>query len=181
MGMSHGKPNQPTSSHLTISPKTLPLKSCGFSIETSPYYQEKKPKSILPINQHQSIHPTITILLITTFQLTHSYYSSPLTSPLLLKRHNLPHTRNTIFGSQGCALASKWNGTGYAHPTNHRTTTKSIHWARMATKENPHNMTIMTLNHKDWTSQQLNLANHQDIHTIATIPPNVFRHPSAPQ
>ena len=78
--------------------KTSPLKLHDFLNRHVTILPRNKPKNILPINQHQSIHPTITTLLITTFQLAHSYYSSPLTYPLLLKRYNSPHTRVVIFG-----------------------------------------------------------------------------------
>ena len=88
-----------------------------------------------------------------------------------------------ILGSQGCALSSNWCSACYAHLENHCTTTSSVHWATiMAAKENPCNIIIMILHHKDWNPPpQLDLANHSDIHTIGTIPSNAVRYPSAPQ
>jgi hypothetical protein len=90
--------------HTNSLPTTLQLPPQDFATEISWFLNRhitilprNKPKSILPINQHQSIHPTITTLLVTTFQLTHSYYLSPLIYPLLLKRYNSPHTRDVIF------------------------------------------------------------------------------------
>jgi hypothetical protein len=67
---------------------------------------------------------------------------------------------------------------------NHCTTTKSIHWATiMASKKNPCNIIIVILYHKDWNPlpQQLDLATHREIHTVANIPTNAIWYPYAPQ
>ena len=106
----------------------------------SPYYQEISPKTY-----NQSIN---TKAYTQQSQPSPTQYSSTLTCPLLLKKYKLPHTRDIIFSAQGRAISLKWNGEGYVNPTSHLTTTYSIHWAKMATKENLHNITIMTLNHK---------------------------------
>ena len=118
---------------------------------------KRKPKTIQPNNIHNTLHPDITKILIESFKITHSYYSSPLTCPIQLAQYYSPHNRDTIFGSKGHAQSSRWNGIGLAYPTYHKTTVEALHWARMATKANPNTTTILIINHKDWTSQQIPL------------------------
>ena len=124
MEILHGKSTQPTTSHPIFPQKTSSLKLRGSSINPSPYYQVINPRaSYLLIN---TIHdPLITTLLVTTF---HLYYLSPFTCPLPLKRYNVAHTRDIIFGSQGNVLSSKWNCVGYAHRIDYCTTLEAIHW-----------------------------------------------------
>ena len=64
-------------------------------------------------------------------------------------------------------------------PIDHNTTAKAIHWARMAAKEDTQTITILTINHTDWTTQTIPLNKHPDIHTITTIPPhNIHYNPT---
>ena len=142
---------------------------------------KKKPKHILTNNQHHTIPPEITELLINSFQITHSYYSSPLTCPIQITQYNSPHTRDIIFGSLGHAHSSRWKGHGLAFPPDYNTTLQAIHWARMAAKENTHTSTILIINHQDWTPQKLNLTNVADIHVIATIPPHTMQYKPTPE
>ena len=69
---------------------------------------KKKPKIIQPQNLHQTLHPDIIKTLITTFQITHTYYSSSLTCPTQLTQFHSPYNRDIIFGSLGHAKSSKW-------------------------------------------------------------------------
>ena len=132
---------------------------------------KRKPKNIQPKNMHLTIHPTIIQTLIEAHKITHSYYSSPLTCPIQLTQYRSPHNRDIIFGSMGHALISRWTGCGLTYPTYHKTTVEAIHWARMATKEDPNTATILIINHNDWTPQQISLTENKDIHIMATIPP----------
>ena len=132
---------------------------------------KKKPKIIHPNNNHNTLHPDIIRLLIDSFQITHSYYSSPLTCPTKLTQYNSPHNCDIIFGSLGHAQSSRWKGIGLAYPTDHKTTLEAIHWARMAAKEDKHTATILIVNHNDWTPQQLPITNKADVHILTTIPP----------
>jgi hypothetical protein len=86
-----------------------------------------------------------------------------------------------IFGSLGHAHSSKWNGIGLAFPTDHNTTTEAIHWARMAAKEDTKTITILIINHTDWTPQTIPLNKHPDIHTLATIPPHSIQYNPMPE
>ena len=137
---------------------------------------KKKPKTILPKNLHDTIHPTITKTLIKSFNITHSYYSSPLTCPTQLTRFYSPHNRDKIFGSLGHAQSSRWKGIGLAHPTYYKTTIEAIHWARMAAKEDVDTITILIINHNDWTPQQFPISTKKDIHILATIPPYTIQY-----
>jgi hypothetical protein len=74
-----------------------------------------------------------------------------------------------------------WKGIGLAYPTNHNTTVEAIHWARMATKEDPNTTTILIINHKDWTSQQILLTKNTDVHIMATIPPHTIQYTPTPE
>lgn len=78
---------------------------------------KENPKNILPTNIHHTLHPDITRLLISSFKITHAYYSSPLTCPIQLIQYNSPHNRDIIFGSLGQAKSFKWDGIGSAYPT----------------------------------------------------------------
>ena len=142
---------------------------------------KKKPKTIQPRNLHQTLHPEITKTLINSFKITHSYYSSPLTCPTQLTQYNSPHNRDIIFGSMGHTKSSRWTWIGLAFPTNHNTTLEAIHLARMATKEDARAITILIVNHKGWTTQQLPLAENTDIHVMATIPPHTIHYDPTPE
>ena len=57
--------------------------------------------------------------IITTFDLTHTYFSSPLTCSTLLKQYYSLFPCDCIFGSIGTAFTHKWNGQRFAHPLPH--------------------------------------------------------------
>ena len=81
----------------------------------------------------------------------------------------------------GHTKSSRWKGTGLAFPKDHKSTLEAIHWARMAAKEDEHTTTILIVNYKDWTTQQLPLKDHADIHIIATIPPHTIQYVPTPE
>ena len=51
----------------------------------------------------------------------------------------------------------------------------------MAAKEDTNTITILIVNHKDWTSQQIPLTANDDIHTMATIPPHTIQYNPSPE
>ena len=104
----------------------------------------------------------------------------PLTCPTQLTQYYSPHNRDKIFGSIGHAQSYKWKGIG-AHPTDHNTTIEAIHWARMAAKEDPNTITILIINHNDWTTQQIPLSTQADIHILTTIPPHTLHYSPTPK
>jgi hypothetical protein len=88
---------------------------------------KRKPKKHNPNNNHQTLHPSTLQALIEAYNITHSYYSSPLTCPTTITQYNSPYNRDIIFGSTGLAHSSKWTGNGLAHPPDLKTAMTSIH------------------------------------------------------
>jgi hypothetical protein len=71
-------------------------------------------------------------LLIETFNITTSCFSSPITCPTQLNQYYSLHLRDFIFGSKGQAFSHKRRNIGFAHPHGTENTQKAIHWARLA-------------------------------------------------
>jgi hypothetical protein len=87
-------------------------------------YKYRIPKND-PLKRAQYTIPTpILDLLITTFNINHSYFSSPVTCPTQFTQFYSPFSRDIIFGSLGKAFHHKWQGIGYAHPTTQQTYNK---------------------------------------------------------
>ena len=106
-------------------------------------YKYRIPKND-PLKRAQYTIPTqILDLLITTLNINHSYFSSPVTCPTQFTQFYLPFSRDIIFGSLGKAFDHKWQGIGYAHPHNTIELQQAIHWARMAAQNDPHTITIL--------------------------------------
>ena len=101
-------------------------------------------------NTHYNIPINILDTLITTLNISQSYFSSPLTCPTQIIQFYSLYTRDKIFGSFGTAFQYKWKGIGYAHPHNEETTHQAIHWARLAAKHDPTTATIIVIPDKDW-------------------------------
>jgi hypothetical protein len=89
-------------------------------------------------------------LLITTFNINHSYFSSPVTCPIQFTQFYSPFSRDIIFGSLGKAFDHKWQGIGYAHPHNTTDLQQAIHWACMAAQNDPHTITILISPDINW-------------------------------
>ena len=90
-------------------------------------YKYRIPKND-PLKQAQYTIPTpILDLLIATFNINHSYFSSPVTCPTQFSQFYSPFSRDIIFGSLGNAFAHKWQGIGYAHPHNTTNLQQAIH------------------------------------------------------
>ena len=117
---------------------------------------------------HHTLPTSILDSLTTTFNISHSYFSSPITCSTKITKYYSPHTRDKIFGSIGTTQQYKWKGIGYAHPHNQDATLQAIHWARLAAKHNPTTVTILTLPDTNWYQ---NLTPHNgpfpDTHVIA--------------
>jgi hypothetical protein len=110
--------------------------------------------------------------LITTFNITHTYFSSPLTCPTLLQHFYSPFPRDCIFGSLGTAFSHKWSGHGLAHPPS-SLLPQAIHMGRLAAKENLLSYTILINTDPNW-HQHTNpfYKEFPNIHVIVYIPPN---------
>ena len=120
----------------------------SFEIEIVWLYQRYKyrtPKND-PLKYSHHYIPKILLDHITTyFNITHSYFSSPVTCSTLIQEFYSPFSRNKIFGSIGHAFSYKWKGIGYAHPHNEKEAETAIHWARLAAKNDPNTITILTI------------------------------------
>ena len=107
----------------------------------------------------------------TSFNIIHSYFSSPITCSTKITKFHSPYLRDKFFGSIGDAFAYKWKGIGYAHPHNKQDAQTTIHWARLAAKNDPHTITIITIPYNNWYQ---NFTPHTspllDTHVIAYIP-----------
>ena len=140
----------------------------------------KKFKIIQPNNNHHTLHPEITKVLIESFNITHSYYSSQFACPIQLMHYNSPHNHDIIYKSLGQAKSSKWKGIGLTYPTDHNTTLEAIHWARMTVKEDTHIVTILIVNHNDQPHNNSQSPRTQRYTYIATIPPHITQYDPTP-
>ena len=76
------------------------------------------PDTIPPSHNHNILSPpppTNARNLINIFQLSHSYFSIPLTCPTNSTQYYSPHDRDMIFGSLGLSFSHQWIGHGFAH------------------------------------------------------------------
>jgi hypothetical protein len=107
---------------------TPPIQS--FETELVWLYHRYKPRLSKndPLNNAQYTLPT-TILnhLLDSFQITHSYFSSPVTCPTSIHKFYSPFTRDKIFGSLGTSFQYQWQGLGYAHPHNAQDAQQVLH------------------------------------------------------
>jgi ribonuclease HI len=134
-------------------------------------------KATFAQNAHTAIPAQILEEIIGQFQITHSYFSSPITCHTNLKQFSSPHQRDQIFGSMGQAFDYKWQGSGYAHPPKHELTIQALHWARLAAQVDPKNQTILILTNPDWHSNKNSLENeYPNAHTIAYITPDTLKY-----
>ena len=82
-----------------------------------------------------------------------------------------PFSRDKIFGSIGHASSYKWKGIGYAHPHNKEEAEKAIHWARLAAKNDPNIVTILTIPNNKWYQNHTPyIGPFPNTHVIAHIP-----------
>jgi hypothetical protein len=126
-------------------------------------------KATFAQNAHTAIPTQILEEIIGQFQITHSYFSSPITCHTNLKQFYLPHQRDQIFGSMGQAFDYKWQGSGYAHPPNHELTIQALQWARLVSQVDP----VCASGH----SNKNPLENeYPDAHTIAYIMPDTLKY-----
>ena len=117
----------------------------------------------------------------TSFDITHSYFSSPVTCSNLIKDFHSPFSRDKIFGSIGHAFSYKWKGIGYAHPHNEKEAEKAIHWARLAAKNDPNTITIIP-DSKWYQNHTPYIGPFPNTHIIAHIPVDtiIYEEPTIP-
>ena len=121
--------------------------------------------------------------LIATFNLTHSYFSSPTTCPQTLRNFFFLFTHNKIFESMDLDFLTKWFGYGLAHLTTSILLQQAIHWEGLATTSNLQNTTISMYLKSNWHQNNDFLKPlFLDTHIIAHYPSNSisFYKPMAP-
>jgi hypothetical protein len=136
----------------------------------------------LPIPLQKNLH--------NTFNITHSYFSSPLTCSTTLTKFFFPFHRDIVFGSLGNAFQHKWLESGYTHPSNPSDFQKALHWARLAAQHDPLTLTILITPDLQWYQNSTPLVGpFPDTHTIihfevdtiiykeSTIPIELNQHP----
>ena len=130
-------------------------------------YKYRIPKNDPLKYSHHSIPKILLDHITTSFNITHSYFSSPITCYTLIKEFYSSFSRDKIFGSIEHAFSYKWKGIGYAHPYNEKEAEITIHWARLAAKNDPNTITILTIPNNKWYPH---IRPFRDTHVIAHIP-----------
>ena len=132
---------------------------------------------------HHSIPKILLDHITTSFNIAHSYFSSLVTSSTLIKELYSPFSRDKIFGSIEHAFSYKWKGIGYVHPHNKKEAKIAIHWARLATKNDPNTITILTIPNNKWYQNHTpHIGSFLDTHVIAHIPKDTitYEEPTIP-
>ena len=146
-------------------------------------YKYRIPKND-PLKRAQyTLSSPILDLLITTFNINHTYFSSPVTCPTHFSQFYSPFSRDIIFGSLGKAFAHKWQGIGYAHPHNATDLQQAIHWVRLAAQTDPHTITILVSPDTDWYQNSTpHQGPFQDTHVIAHFAADtiIYEEPTIP-
>ena len=125
----------------------------SFEIEIVWLYQRYKYRisKIDPLKySHHSIPKILLDHITTSFNITHLYFSSLVTCSILIQEFYSPFSRDKIFGSIGHVFSYKWKGIGYAHLHNEKEAKTAIHWARLAPKNDPNTITILTILDTKW-------------------------------
>jgi ribonuclease HI len=143
----------------------------SFETEIMWLYQRYRPHipKYNPLHNSQYTFPSqLNTNLHNTFNITHSYFSSPTTCSTQLNHFFSPFPRDSIFGSLGTAFQYKWQGTGYAHPHNNQDIHQALHWARLAVHQDPTHLTILTLSDPQWSTNTQNILHpFPDTHLLA--------------
>ena len=133
-------------------------------------YKYRIPKNDPLKYSHHSIPRILLDYITTKFNITHSYFSSPVTCSTLIQEFYSPFPKDKIFGSIGHTFSYKWKGIGYAHPYNEKEVETAIHWARLAAKNDPNTITILTIPDNKWYQNHTpHIGPFQDTHVIAHI------------
>ena len=145
-----------------------------FEIEITWLYQRYKhriPKNDPLKNSHHALPKALLDYITTSFNITHSYFSSPVTCSTHLTKFFSPFPRDKFFGSLGTAFSHRWQGIGYAHPHNETEAQTTIHWARLAAKHDPNTITILTIPYINWYQNPTPyIGPFPDTHVITHIP-----------
>jgi ribonuclease HI len=125
---------------------------------------------------HSSISPILLDLIVEKFNITHSYYSSPLTCPTSLTSFRSPHPRDCVFGATGSSTSHKWHGNGIAIPP-HFEAKQALKWAKIAASQHSTTFTILLLQDANWNTLSNPMTHpHSDIQILAHFPRNTLKY-----
>jgi len=113
-------------------------------------YKYKTSKKNPPKDSQYTLPQNILDSLTESFNISHSYFPSPVSCSTRITQYYSPFTRDKVFGSLGTAFQYKWKGIGYAHPPNEEMAQQAIHWARLAAKNDPTTITILVIPDINW-------------------------------
>ena len=175
-----------TISHYTPKSITLHPPIQSFETKIAWLYQRYK-YQVSKNNPFQNTYYTLPTPILnhifTTFNIIHSYFSSPVTCPTSIQKLYSPFSRDKIFGSLGTCFQYRWHGLGYAHPHDKNADQKSLYWARLAASTDPYNITIIALPNNKWYDNITSLIGpFPDTYVIAHFPPNTitYEEPTIP-
>ena len=147
-------------------------------------YKSKAPKNDSTKTTLHTLPINIIDSFITTFNISHSYFSSPLTCSIQISKFYSPFARDKVFGALGTAFQYKWEGIGYAHPHNKETAQQAIHWARLAAKNDPNTITIVVIPNTNWyqdPSLHIGPFPYTDVITHFAADTIIYKEPTIPQ
>jgi hypothetical protein len=99
---------------------------------------------------HYILPLSLLIALYSSFEITHSYFSSPIICSTTLKKLFSPFPCDNFFGSLGLTFHHQWHGIGCAHPTTSTDAQQALHWACLAAHHDPTAFTILVLPDPTW-------------------------------
>jgi hypothetical protein len=67
-------------------------------------------------NAQYALPTSIVNHIFASFNIIHSYFSSPVTCPTSIQSNYFPFAKDKIFGSLGTSFQYQWHGLGYVHP-----------------------------------------------------------------
>lgn len=140
----------------------------------------KEPNNIPLLRNPHTLPPHIIDNILQTFQLTHSYFSSPFKFPTHLTQYHSPHGRDKTFGSSNHTTSTEWACHGYAHITNIDLLPKTINWAKLATQSTYNYTTMITIMVEEWSNHHSNPLQQPNVIPIITIPPLTMQYPASP-
>ena len=100
---SHNNPTQLTN-FLQPPPQNFEIEILWLTQRYITVLPKRVSKHIQPNNLHHTLHPVITKILIESFKITHSYYSSPFTYPTQITQYYSPHDEDKIFWLHGACI-----------------------------------------------------------------------------
>ena len=155
---------------------TPPIQS--FETEIAWLYQRYKyqiPKHDPSQNAQYTLPTPILNHIFSTFNITHSYFSSPLTCPTSIQKNSSFFPRNKIFGSFGTSFQYRWYGLGYAYLHDINAAQQTLYWVRLAVSTDPNNITLITLSNNKWYDNLARLIGlFPNTHVIAYFPPRML-------